>query len=185
LALCIKEHYFLFERVARIFKGRILSIKGKHQEAIESIQKGLNMYFQTGIVTFQADWLYFLAEIYCAAGQVEDGLETILKVEQIQEETGQGRYKSALQRVKGDLYLLGEDENIAEDAYLHAIGIAQADGTKLFELEAVKRLACLWRHQGKADQAAQMMQDVYDRFTEGFDTPMLIETRELLEDLAA
>ncbi len=182
LALSIKEHYFLFEGGARIFKGRILSRDGKYQEAIQSIQEGLNLYYRTGIVTFEVDYLYFLAEAYCAAGQVDEGFKTILKAEQIEQETDQGRYKSALQRVKGDLNLLSGDEKAAEDAYLQAIHIAQVDGTKLFELEAVKHLARLWRNQGKADQAVHKLQEIYGWFTEGFDTPMLVEAKQLLAE---
>jgi hypothetical protein len=53
------------------------------------------------------------------------------------------------------------------------------------ELEAVKRLALLWQKQGKGNQAKQMLQEVYDWFTEGFDTPMLVEARGLLEDFRA
>jgi len=47
--------------------------------------------------------------------------------------------------------------------------------------EFVKYLARLWGNQGKNDQAAQMLQDIYDWFTEGFDTPMLVEAKRLLD----
>ena len=55
----------------------------------------------------------------------------------------------------------------------------------MLELEAATQLARLWQRQGKAKQARRMLQEVYDWFTEGFDTPMLVEARELLEDLAS
>jgi adenylate cyclase len=183
LTLCIKEHYFLYEGVARIFTGRLASWDGQHQEAIEHIQRGLDMYYKTGIKTFKPDWLFYLAEVYCAAGQIEDGLSAISKAEQIETETGEGRYKSALQRVKGDLFLLDGDESAAEDAYMHAIEIAQLERTKLFELEAVKHLANLWSRQGKAALAKRKLQDVYNWFTEGFDTTRLIQAKELLTEL--
>jgi len=68
----------------------------------------------------------------------------VLRAEQVEQETGEARHKSAMQRIKGDLYFLAEDETAAEKAYLHAIVVAQEESTKLHELEAVKQLARLW-----------------------------------------
>ena len=42
-------------------------------------------------------------------------------------------------------------------------------------------LACLWRDQGKVQQARELLAPVYSRFTEGFDTRDLKEAKALLE----
>ena len=42
----------------------------------------------------------------------------------------------------------------------------------------------LWRGQGKPSQARDVLEPVYDWFTEGFDTPDLKEAKALLDDLA-
>jgi predicted negative regulator of RcsB-dependent stress response len=185
LELTTKEHYFLFEAVARTFRGRILSRDGKHQEAIASIERGLEMFNMTGMVATKILYLHTLAEAYCAAGHVREGLEIVTKAEHEEQETGEIRQKASLQRVKGDLYLLEEDEIAAEETYLAAVATAQEQSAKLLELEAVHRLARLWQKQGKDNQAKQMLQEVYDWFTEGFDTPILIEARELMGELAS
>jgi tetratricopeptide (TPR) repeat protein len=183
LELTTNEHYFFFEALAWAFKGRILFREGKHQDAIASIQKGLEMDQMTGMVVSQEIFLHALAEAYCAAGQAEDGLEVILKAEQAEEKTGDARFKSFLQRIKGELYLLTGDEVAAEEAYLAAIATAQKQSAKLLELEAVKKLARLWHKQGKTQQAIEKLAEVYNWFTEGFDTPMLVRARELLEKM--
>jgi predicted ATPase len=46
-------------------------------------------------------------------------------------------------------------------------------------------LARLWRDQGKAQQARELLAPVYGWFTEGFDTRDLKEAMTLLEELAA
>ena len=46
-------------------------------------------------------------------------------------------------------------------------------------------LARLWRHQGKLQQARELLAPVYGWFTEGFDTSDLKEAKKLLEKLAA
>jgi tetratricopeptide (TPR) repeat protein len=160
-----------------------LSSEGKRQEALESIEKGLAMFSMTGMVIGQTTILLALAEAHCAAGQVKAGLDVITKAEQFEQETGEARHLASIQKVKGDLHLLEGNEDTAEKAYLTAIEVAQENSAKLLELEAVKPLARLWQRQGKAKQAMRMLQEVYDDFTEGFNTPMLVEARELLEDI--
>jgi hypothetical protein len=44
-------------------------------------------------------------------------------------------------------------------------------------------LGRLWRLQGKTAEARQMLAEIYDWFTEGFDTPNLQEARALLQEL--
>jgi predicted ATPase len=43
-------------------------------------------------------------------------------------------------------------------------------------------LARLWQHQGKRVEARALLADVYNWFTEGFDTADLQEAKTLLEE---
>ena len=45
-------------------------------------------------------------------------------------------------------------------------------------------LARLWQNQGKVAEARALQSDIYCWFTEGFDTPDLIDAKALLEELA-
>jgi hypothetical protein len=42
----------------------------------------------------------------------------------------------------------------------------------------------LWQEQGKIAEARQMLAEIYDWFTEGFETPDLIDAAALLEQLS-
>jgi predicted ATPase len=44
-------------------------------------------------------------------------------------------------------------------------------------------LSRLWQHQGKRDEARELLAPVYAWFTEGFDTVDLQEAKALLEEL--
>jgi predicted ATPase len=44
-------------------------------------------------------------------------------------------------------------------------------------------LSCLWQRQGKQHEAHQLLSEIYNWFTEGFDTKDLQEARALLEEL--
>ena len=44
-------------------------------------------------------------------------------------------------------------------------------------------MARLWRNQGKQTEARELLAEIYGWFTEGFDTPDLIDAKALLEEL--
>ena len=61
--------------------------------------------------------------------------------------------------------------------------MARAQQAKSWELRAATGLARLWQQQGKKAEANQLLSEVYDWFTEGFDTKDLQEAKTLLEEL--
>jgi predicted ATPase len=53
----------------------------------------------------------------------------------------------------------------------------------MFELRATVSLARLIANQGRRDEARMMLTDIYNWFTEGFDTVDLKEAKALLDEL--
>jgi hypothetical protein len=45
-------------------------------------------------------------------------------------------------------------------------------------------LSRLWQNQGKKEEARRMLAEIYDWFTEGFDTPDLKDAKVLLDALS-
>ena len=76
-----------------------------------------------------------------------------------------------------------EAEAEAESCFVKAIDIARHQSAKSWELRATTSLARLWQQQGKKKQARKMLAEIYNWFTEGFDTKDLQEARVLLEEL--
>jgi predicted ATPase len=62
--------------------------------------------------------------------------------------------------------------------------VAERQSAKLFELRAATSLARLWGDQGKRTEARDPLAPVYGRFTEGFDSPVLIKAKAPLDELA-
>jgi predicted ATPase len=75
-------------------------------------------------------------------------------------------------------------EEEAEACFLKAIEIARRQQAKSLELRATMSLARLWQRQGKGKEARKMLAEVYDWFTEGFDTADLKDAKAMLEELA-
>jgi len=69
-----------------------------------------------------------------------------------------------------------------EECFLKAIDIAQRQQAKSLELRATMSPARLWQRQGKQHKAHQMLSEIYNWFTEGFDTKDLQEANSALLD---
>ena len=65
-----------------------------------------------------------------------------------------------------------------------SIKIAQQQQAKSLELRSVMSIARLYRNQGRRGEAWSLLAQIYDRFTEGFDTRDLLEAKVLLDELS-
>ena len=77
----------------------------------------------------------------------------------------------------------GERIGEAETRLLQAIETSDRQGALSFKLRAATSLARVWRGQNRRREARNLLSQVYDRFTEGLDTPDLKDARALLDDL--
>ncbi len=90
-----------------------------------------------------------------------------------------------MHRLKGELLLQHTvaQPGEAEACFQRALEIARRQQAKSLELRAAMSLSRLWQRQGKGAAARQLLAQVYDWFTEGFDTADLQEAKALLEEL--
>jgi predicted ATPase len=125
-----------------------------------------------------------VAEAYAVADQVREALsavETGLAIAK----TGQLFWNAELHRQKGELALATGGPPIeAEALFRRALEIARAQEARSFELRAAASLARLLPDQGRRAEARAELAPVYAWFTEGFDTPDLVEAKALLNDLS-
>ena len=88
--------------------------------------------------------------------------------------------------LKGELLLMqhGSGAAQAESCFQRAIEIARKQSAKFWELRATTSLARLLVRQGRRDQARSMLAEIYNWFTEGFDTADLKDAKALLKELS-
>jgi predicted ATPase len=135
--------------------------------------------------------LALLAEAYGQGGKAEEGFTLLAEALELVDKTGARGYEAELYRVKGELTLSqsgvppeSQGREVAEACFQKAIEIARKQQAKSLELRAVMSLARLWQQQGKITEAHQLLSEVYNWFTEGFDTKDLQEAKALLDELA-
>ncbi|MCM2461011.1 helix-turn-helix transcriptional regulator [Pseudomonas sp. CG7] len=74
-------------------------------------------------------------------------------------------------------------EETAEAQLLDAMAVARRHQALAWELRSATSLARLWQRQGQVHAAQELLGPVYRRFSEGFDTPDLLEADALLQTL--
>ena len=72
----------------------------------------------------------------------------------------------------------------AEQSFHTALEISREQRAKSWELRATTSLAHLLAKQGKLDEARTMLAEIYNWFTEGFDTADLRDAKALIEELS-
>jgi predicted ATPase len=140
-------------------------------------------YRATGAATWAPFFLTLLAEAEGRTKKRDQELVHLTEAERLIAETEERWAEAELHRVRGELLRAGHDPAAAERSFSQAIGIAQQQSAKFWELRAAISLARLWREQGKRDAARDLLAPTYGWFTEGFDTPVLKEAKALLDTL--
>ena len=179
------EHGFPFYVTwGNVLLGLSLTALGRPEEALDLTTKGLSSFRAMGAVVGTPWALAGLAATYGALGRPVEGLDCLGEAAKIIEKNGERLNESDVALVRGYLLLATGDRIMAEESYRQARAIAAQQGAKTSELRGATALARLWRDEGKRTEARNLLAPVYDWFTEGLDTPVLMEAKALLDALA-
>lgn len=193
---CIRlstEHGFAYWlSTVLCFYGWALTMQGQIEEGLEQMSAGATKYQATGSEMGRPTQLAMLAVGYGKAGDFEKGLNLLQEAFTVVQRNEERFYEAEIQRLKGDLLLKldgNESEMVhnnreAEICFKQAIKIAQRQDAKMWELRSTVSLARLWQQQGRHEESRQMLAEIFDWFTEGFDTPDLRDAIILLDELS-
>jgi DNA-binding SARP family transcriptional activator len=125
-----------------------------------------------------------LARACAASGKPEDGMEAIEQGLSESLHNDEHWWDAELHRLRGEsIWSQGADTDEVEAAFRRAIEIAQSQQAKSLELRAATSLARLWQANGKSAAARELLAPLYAWFSEGFDTPDLLEAQALITEL--
>jgi predicted ATPase len=176
----------LWHAVGRSHRGVLVIKRGNVIAGLGLLRAGLDEVGKDRVFAPSLMFLTEMAEALGCAGEIADGL-AVAEGAIARSEQSEGRWAIAeLLRVKGELLLLQGTPGAAaaaEDYFRQALDWARRQGALSFELRAATNLARLQSDQGRFADALALLQPVYDRFTEGFDTADLKAAKALLDAL--
>ena len=165
--------------------GWVLGEKGQLEEGINMIHQGLAIVKDIGSWLLYKQELWLLSDTYRKAGKISEGLAVIEEALVMVREKGFLLDEPEHHRIKGELLLLkGGTSEEAQVCFQNAIEIARHLKAKFWELRATMSLCRLLQKQGERELAHRMLAEMYNLFTEGFETPDLKEAKLLLEALS-
>jgi len=163
--------------------GWSLAEAGDAKEGVREMRDGIAAISATGAAMGMPYFLCTLARACGEAGDIDEGLRLIESALGIAE-TGAKYQLPELLRIKGELLLhVKSQEDAVAKCFQQSLSVARHQGTKASELRASLSLGRLYRAHGNNKEALKLLSPICDWFTEGFDTPDLMEARTLLNKL--
>ncbi len=149
------------------------------------MEAGIAGFRGLGGVPRQQYTIASLAWAYARMGRTEKALTTLDAALAHVERSGETVELAEMQRLKGEILLTRDGSAIeeAERCFRAAIELARVQEAKWWELRATVSLARLLRDTNRRDKARTMLTEIYNRFTEGFDTADLKDAKALLDEL--
>jgi len=201
-----REHGLaLYQAMSTATRGWALILQERQEEGIQQMGEGLAAHRLTGAEVILPHFLAVLVEAFAKTRQVDEGLRVLEEALAVVHRNGERYYLAELYRIKGDLILLqATDRGLsraarsgvpvlearrsevaeAEACFHQSIKIARQQKAKSWELRAGMSLARLYQDQNKRAEAHGLLEPIYNRFTEGFDTADLREAKALLDELS-
>ena len=170
--------------VGRGYKGLLAVRRGAAKEGVESLQGALAELHAARYELLTTMFSISTAQGLAAIGRSAEGVAVVDEAIRTVEENGDVSYMAELLRVKAIVLL-----SIAQPSYedvesclMRSLEWSRGQGALAWELRTAVDLARLRAKQGRSD-ARSLLQPVYARFTEGFDTPDLKTAERLLATL--
>jgi predicted ATPase len=181
------EHGFpQSETAGRLYRNMAILARRADREVLTELAALIRAFAEAGDRFGFPIFCGALAKGYGEIGEPGQGLTLVDEVLTDVERTSEYEMKAELLRLKGQLLLLQTQSNSAEAEqwFRTAIDVARDQQAKSWELRATTSLSRLLASQHRRDEARKLLAEIYNWFTEGFDTPDLKQAKALVEELA-
>jgi predicted ATPase len=164
----------------------LLIKRGEVGAGLELLRTAFARVPQNAFTLFYTPILGEIADALGLDGKAGEGL-SIIDEALAQSDRNEDRWCVAeLLRIKGELILregAPQAATAAEQHFLQSLDWARRQGALSWELRTSTSLARLQHDQGRIAEARSLLQSVYDRFSEGFETADLKTAKAYLNSL--
>jgi predicted ATPase len=163
----------LWSVAGRCFAGVLLIKRGNTGTGLELLRTAFSRVPQNALSLLYTPFLAEIADALGRDGKTAEGLLAIDEALARSERTEERWCVAELLRVKGELLLregASQAATAAEEHFLRSLDWARRQGALSWELRTSTSLARLQHDQGRINEARNLLQPAYDRFSEGFET---------------
>jgi predicted ATPase len=175
----------VWERFAPLFEDVLRLRRGEVADGLRGLRASLRGIALAILGAARGVFLCEMVEGLARAGRVDEAFAVVQEAIDRCERDDERWALAEFLRLKGEL-VSQRDETAAATSdtfFEQAMDLARRQGALSWELRAATSLARLWHGQNRRSEALALLQPVYDRFTEGFDTADLKAAKALLDTL--
>ena len=167
-----------------VYKGWATSVLGDLEDGISLMKDGLRRYRAAGNGITQIHLLALLAEGLMVAQRWAEALDICLEAERVSAHTGESYYLPEIHRIKAQIFRHTAKPGEAARAIVVSAMLAQQQGALSLSLRAAMTACELSDSEDGKRKTGKILSNLYDAFTEGFDTPDLKKAAVLKQELA-
>jgi predicted ATPase len=139
---------------------------------------------RNGVLARRTLYLGHLADAHMRLGQPQAALGLLHNAIQIIQRTHERCSEPELNRLCGQVLIALGREAEGESALQQALVVARKQHARHWELRAATTLARHWQARHRHADVSNLLEPVYNWFTEGFDTAELKAAKALLHELS-
>ena len=180
--IATKHELLTYVRASVGWQGRLAVSRGDLSRGVESLQTALAALHEDGYELYRPEFSLTLAEGLAKTGERERAYSTICEAVSWAETRGRVLNFIDLLRAKGEIRTSMSQQYAGEGeaCLLQSLKLARQRGLLSLELRAGISLARLWADRAQRDKALELLDPIFNRFSEGFQTRDLVAAAQLL-----
>jgi hypothetical protein len=183
--IATKHRLFTYARASVGWRGCLAVSRGDLSAGVQLLQTALASMHEDGYELYRPQLSLTLAEALRKTGQGELAHSTICEAVAWAETRGRILDLVDLLRVKGEILTSMSQQYTSEGeaCLLKSLQLARQRGLLSLELRTGTSLARLWADQAQRDKALELLDPIFNQFSEGFQTRDLVGAAALLQQL--
>jgi predicted ATPase len=180
-----KHHLLSYARASVGWEGTMAVWHGDLSRGVELLQTALAALHEDGYELYRPPFSATLADGLARTGRRELAYSTICEAVTWAETRGRRLHLIELLRVKGEILtsMPQQDAGEGEACLLQALTHAREQGLLSLELRAGTSLARLWADRAQREKALGLLDAIFNKFSEGFQTRDQVAAANLLQQL--
>jgi tetratricopeptide (TPR) repeat protein len=183
IALCEEHEFVHYLAMALILRGWASAQQGAFEKGIAEIQEGLEKERATGALLFETYSLGLLADAYIQNERYGQAFHFLDQARlRLDDANSERFYAAEIYRLLGEAHLRAhQDLDQAEHYFYKGLKIAREQKAKSLELKLSTSIYDLYALRQNADQYCSQLGEIYESFSEGFDTTDLVRAKARLK----
>lgn len=171
-----------YHSMGHAYKAEIAIRCGDFEAGVAALRRQLDNLHATRFELFTVRFHFVLIMGLLASGEAAEAWSLAEETTQLIEEKGYYSYLPELLRLRGSILSKAPElSNMDAETYLkQSLDVSRSQGAGGWEIRAATDLATLWAGQGRTTEADGLLRPVYERLTEGRDTPALRAAADVL-----